>query len=39
VHDRATRAQAEVIMQRPLLAMVTEVLPRLADGGGSGSGD
>lgn len=32
VHQRATRAQAEVIVQRTLLAMVTEVLPRLTDG-------
>jgi AcrR family transcriptional regulator len=32
MHRRATRAQAEVLMQRTLLAMVTEVLPRLADG-------
>jgi AcrR family transcriptional regulator len=32
VHGRATRAQTEVLMQRTLLAMVTEVLPRLADG-------
>jgi AcrR family transcriptional regulator len=31
-HERATRAQAEVIMQRTLLAMVTEVLPGLVDG-------
>jgi AcrR family transcriptional regulator len=29
MHERATRAQAEVIIQRTLLAMVTDVLPRL----------
>jgi AcrR family transcriptional regulator len=34
VHGRATRAQAEVIVPRTLLAMVTEVLPRLLDGSG-----
>jgi AcrR family transcriptional regulator len=32
MHERATRAQAEVIIQRTLLAMVTEVLPRLEAG-------
>jgi AcrR family transcriptional regulator len=31
VHGRATRAQAEVIVPRTLMAMVTEVLPRLLD--------
>ena len=34
VHERATRAQAEVIIQRTLLAMVNEVLPELAGGSG-----
>jgi AcrR family transcriptional regulator len=34
MRGRATRAQAEVLMQRTLLAMVTEVLPRLLDGSG-----
>jgi AcrR family transcriptional regulator len=34
VHDRATRAQAEVIIQRTLLAMVNEVVPQLAGGSG-----
>jgi AcrR family transcriptional regulator len=34
MHERATRAQAEVLIQRTLLAMVTEVVPRLADGSG-----
>jgi AcrR family transcriptional regulator len=34
MHERATRAQAEVLMQRTLLAMVSEVLPRLTDGSG-----
>ena len=29
VHGRATRDQAQVIIQRTLLAMVTQVLPRL----------
>jgi AcrR family transcriptional regulator len=33
MHERATRAQAEVIVQRTLLAMVTEVLPRLVEAG------
>ena len=31
VHGRATRGQTEVLMQRTLLAMVTEVLPQLVD--------
>jgi AcrR family transcriptional regulator len=31
VHQRATRAQAEMIVRETLLAMVAEVLPRLAD--------
>jgi AcrR family transcriptional regulator len=34
VHERATRAQAEVIIQRTLLAMVDGVLPELVDAGG-----
>jgi AcrR family transcriptional regulator len=33
VHARATRGQTEVLMQRTLLAMVAEVLPRLVDAG------
>jgi AcrR family transcriptional regulator len=33
VHERATRGQTEVLMQRTLLAMVTQVLPRLVDAG------
>jgi AcrR family transcriptional regulator len=37
VHGRATRRQAEVIVQRTLLAMVSEVLPRLADEASPGS--
>ena len=31
VHGRATREQAEVIVPGTLLAMVTEVLPRLTE--------
>ena len=31
VHDRATRAQAEVMVRETLLAMVAQVLPRLAE--------
>ena len=34
VYERATRAQAEVIIQRTLLAMVDGVLPELVDAGG-----
>ena len=37
LHERATRRQAEVIVQRTLLAMVSEVLPRLADEASPGS--